>query len=365
VILLLLPGALPVPARAQEPAREAELEAIRGEIAELQARLDRLRDAEAGLAGELERTDVELELQERRLEEAEAARDLAAAAVAGRAEQVAGLEVRLETVRRELSRTLLALYRLGRQGYLRLLLSLRPGPRLLGALRQLRYLARRDAGALERYREARVRLAFERDELEGQRRALEGWVAHEASRRRALADARRRQSALLARAALETRDLADRAGMLQDKERKLAALVDLLYGRSGEVLEGQPIQEFRGALDWPARGAVRLGFGPRLDRRYRTQVPHNGLDIAAARGAEVRSIYPGKVLFAAPFQGYGPTIVVHHPGRVFSLYAGLGELRAQAGDVVSLGAVLGLAAETLYFEIRAENRPEDPLLWLR
>jgi len=64
-------------------------------------------------------------------------------------------------------------------------------------------------------------------------------------------------------------------------------------------------------------------------------------------------------------QGYGLTAVVHHPGRVFSLYAGLGELQVAAEDVLSLGQVIGIATDTLYFEIREENRPVDPARWLR
>ena len=119
-------------------------------------------------------------------------------------------------------------------------------------------------------------------------------------------------------------------------------------------------------LDWPTAGRVTQGFGPRLDPRYGTRVPHNGVELAVATpGAAVEAVYPGKVLFAAPFRGYGPTVIVHHPGRVFTLYAGLAELSVGRDAVVALGAVLGTAADTLYFEIRVENRPEDPRAWLR
>ena len=52
-------------------------------------------------------------------------------------------------------------------------------------------------------------------------------------------------------------------------------------------------------------------------------------------------------------------------GRAFSLYAGLSELRTRRDDVLSLQSIVGLAGGTLYFEIRVENRPEDPALWLR
>ena len=69
--------------------------------------------------------------------------------------------------------------------------------------------------------------------------------------------------------------------------------------------------------------------------------------------------------FAAPFQGYGQTVIVQHAGRAFTLYAGLSETRAAAGGVVSLGQVVGVAGDSLYFEIRIDNKPEDPRLWLR
>jgi septal ring factor EnvC (AmiA/AmiB activator) len=94
-------------------------------------------------------------------------------------------------------------------------------------------------------------------------------------------------------------------------------------------------------------------------------VPHNGVDLAVAPGAEVRTVFAGKVLYAAPFQGYGNTVIVQHPGRVFSLYAGLSVMRVGKDDMVSLGDAVGLAADRLYFEIRVGNRPEDPLVWLR
>ena len=51
---------------------------------------------------------------------------------------------------------LTGLYRLGRQGYFRLFLSLKPDRRLLPLVRLMRYLARRDRAAIDRYQEARV-----------------------------------------------------------------------------------------------------------------------------------------------------------------------------------------------------------------
>ena len=139
----------------------------------------------------------------------------------------------------------------------------------------------------------------------------------------------------------------------------------MLYGTDAEALSDRPIQEFRGLLDWPARGRVTVGFGPRLDPRYGTRVPHDGVDIATVPGEPVRLVYPGRVVYAADFEGYGPTVVVQHAGRAFTLYAGLEAVSVARNDLLSLNSVLGRAGATLYFEIRIDNRPEDPERWAR
>lgn len=359
--LLLLPTA----ALAQ-PDRRADLERIRGEIARLEGRLATARRAESNLASRLETVEVELDLQRQRLAEAVAERDLAGDAVEAARVRVEELEAALGAAREQLRRRMVGLYRLGRQGYLRLLLSIRPegDDDLLPAIRTLRFLVERDAEAVRRYLDTRDRLAEEQERLEARRREAERWAAEETTREGELAAVQRRQRRLLARAREERARLAAEARQLEQKEQRLTDLIAALAAAAGTTLEGRPIQEFEGVLDWPLEGEVAVEFGPRLDPRYGTRVPHNGISIDVGQ-AETAAVYPGKVLFAAPLEGYGPTVVVLHPGRVFTLYAGLSSLRVSSEDVVSLGDVLGTASERLYFEIRVENRPQDPRHWLR
>lgn len=361
-------GALGAPgapaATAQTRAREQELAALRAEISALEVRLEAARRQQSGAAGELAAADLALELEQKRLAEAVAARDEAAERETASERQVADLERALDQRRREFQRQLTGLYRLGRQGYLRLFFLLRPDASLLPSIRLMRYLVRRDREAVDGYQEAKQRLARRRDQLAAERRERDRWLGWEQTRRRELVAARQRKAALLARVERERQVLAGRAVELADRERKLAAFLDLLYGRSSTDLAGAPMQQFRGILDWPVAGRVIERFGPRLDPRYRTQVPHNGIDLETAVGAEVKAVYPGKVLFAAPFEGYGLTVVVHHPGRVLTLYAGLSELKKTKDDMVSLAETVGLASDRLYLEIRVENHPEDPLSWL-
>jgi septal ring factor EnvC (AmiA/AmiB activator) len=344
-------------------AREAELAALRSEIAGLEVRLEAARRQRSGALGELAAADLALQLEEKRLAEAVVARDQAAEREAASELQVHALERALDERRREFQRRLTGLYRLGQQGYLRLFFLLRPDSSLLPSIRLMRYLVRHDREAVASYQEAKERLARRRDQLAAERQDRDRWLGWEQTRRRELVAARQRKAALVARVERERSVLASRAVELADRERKLAAFLDLL-GRSNTALTGTPMQQFRGILDWPAAGKVVERFGPRLDPRYRTQVPHNGIDLATVAGSEVKAVYPGKVLYAAPFEGYGLTVVVYHPGRVLTLYAGLSELRRGKDDMVSLAEPVGLASDRLYFEIRVENHPEDPVSWL-
>lgn len=364
-LVLALAALLVRVAPAAEPSRQQELAAIRAEVARLEARLAAVRERRADLAGRLEVTEVELALQEERLAEAEAAVALAAERAAASADEVARLELDLDRARADLTRRLAGLYRLGSQGHLRLLLALDPGGDVLAGVRLLRYLARRDAAAVDAYTAARDRLVDERETLAARRQEVERWRQAEEARRGELAAARARQAEALAALDAERRRLAARSGELAERAERLSRFLDMLAGESGGGPAGVPIQEVRGVLDWPAAGEVTAGFGFRLDPRYRTRIPHNGLTLATRPGDEVRAVYAGEVLFAAPFQGYGPTAVVLHPGRVLSLYAGLAELAVEPRQAVALGEPLGRAADTLYFEIRAGDKPEDPRGWLR
>ncbi len=362
LFLLLL---LTATAAAEPDPRAAELAEIRREIARLETRVSEMRGRETKIEDQLRRVNLELELQEIQLTEATTAFEFAADRSAATETEITRLETALIGIRGDLRRRLGGLYRLGRQGYARLFFSLDPDVDLLPALRQLRFLVRRDRTTIERYSETRDRLAGQRRRLADERQEMALWRTREQERRDTLATMRRRQQRTLAKVADERRRLREQAQALQEKERRFARLIESLSGGLLSPLEGVPIQDFRGALDWPYRGEVTSPFGPRLDPRYRTEVPHNGIDVATPAGAAVRSIFPGQVLYSSEFEGYGEMVVLHHPGRAFTLYAGLAELAVEKGEALDLGTVLGTATEVLYFEIRIDAQPRDPLEWLR
>ncbi len=317
------------------------------------------------LSGRLRETELDLQLQESRVREASLGFELSLSRIDESERSVEDLESRLQGLRVSLRNHVLVLSGLGRQRYLRLLLALRPEGDVVAGVRQLRYLARRDAMAVERFEALERRVSRQRAALAVEQARLKSWLQQEEERRASLEVVRSRHQSLAREANSVRRRLESRSASLVEREARLGRMIELVAQQDTATLDSAPIQDFKGVLDWPLEGRVVTDFGPRLDPRYRTQVPHNGIAIAAAKQLVVVPVYPGEVLFAAPFQGYGLTVVIQHAGDVLTLYAGVDSLEVAKGDVVSLGDVLGAAAGEIYFELRERNRAVDPLDWLR
>jgi lipoprotein NlpD len=119
-------------------------------------------------------------------------------------------------------------------------------------------------------------------------------------------------------------------------------------------------------LAWPVDGEVGAGFDPKSEK------PHDGIDIPAARGTPVEAAAAGTVLYSgAEIKGYGNLLIIRHKGGIITVYAHNDENLVSEGDEVESGrqvAAVGDSgtAETthLHFEVRVDERPRDPLLYL-
>jgi septal ring factor EnvC (AmiA/AmiB activator) len=93
--------------------------------------------------------------------------------------------------------------------------------------------------------------------------------------------------------------------------------------------------------------------------------------VAGREGAEISAVHEGTVAYAAPFTGFGTLVIVDHGQSAFTLYGYLAEAVVSAGTNVSRGTVLGTLGQSpsggaaLYFEVRIDGRPVDPLQWLK
>ena len=97
----------------------------------------------------------------------------------------------------------------------------------------------------------------------------------------------------------------------------------------------------------------------------------SGLEIAAPEGTGVRAVHGGTVGYAEGYSGLGTLVILDHGDNNFSLYGYLRSLSVQRGAVVEAGAEVGRVGPSpegpaqLYFELRIDGRPVDPVQWLK
>lgn len=315
---------------------------------EQQMRTDEATQADASLR----QISDDLEVTTRRIQEVEA-QDLS---------QQPGLDARL-----------IELYKLGQGGYLRVLLSTEDLQGVGRAYRTVSALAALDRQRLADHqrnladlRAARSVLAVRQEQaIIVQRVALTAQAS--------LVRATTARTQLIAQID-RRRDLnAQLAGELQSAQQKLQqSLAALAAGRaSSATAVFLPFRAFQGDLDWPVRGAVRSRFGRDARGRFGTAIIRNGIEIAAPTGLQARSVHEGTVAFADPFTGFGNIVIVDHGNQAYSLYGHLGSAAVSRGARIERGQTVGVVGTSptgqpgLYFELRIDGRPVDPLQWLK
>ena len=124
-------------------------------------------------------------------------------------------------------------------------------------------------------------------------------------------------------------------------------------------------------LQLPVSGAVVARFGnPRRTDAGVDAPAWKGVLIRAPEGAEVRAAAAGRVVYADWLRGYGNLLVLDHGDGVLTIYGnnqalfvGTGDRVAAGAAVAAVGASGGGAEPGLYFEVRVQGRPVDPLRW--
>jgi lipoprotein NlpD len=100
-------------------------------------------------------------------------------------------------------------------------------------------------------------------------------------------------------------------------------------------------------------------------------VPGGGILLSGHLGQDVRAASAGRVVYAGNgLRGYGNLIIIKHAESVLSAYAHNREMLVHDGQEVTMGQVIAHMGEgpqqapILYFEIRQNGRPVDPLPFL-
>jgi murein hydrolase activator len=130
---------------------------------------------------------------------------------------------------------------------------------------------------------------------------------------------------------------------------------------------GVNFSALKGKLRLPTRGELMNRFG---GKREDTGITWKGLFIKATEGTDVKTIASGRVVFADWMRGFGNLIIVDHGSGYMSLYGNNQAVLKSVGDEVSAGDAIasvgnsgGNESTGVYYELRKNSAPFDPLSW--
>lgn len=127
-------------------------------------------------------------------------------------------------------------------------------------------------------------------------------------------------------------------------------------------------QNNRGRLPWPVNGGfITRQFGKQPHPTVPSiQIANNGIDIRAEEGAQVFSVFEGRVAGIQFIPGYKNTIIIQH-GNYYTVYSNLEEVYVKRDDQVERQKLLGkLGADKpeVHFEVWLEKKRLNPIDWV-
>jgi septal ring factor EnvC (AmiA/AmiB activator) len=277
----------------------------------------------------------------------------------------------------------------GQREYLSLLLSQRVPDEIARNLHYYVYLSRARMEDIDALRVNLQRL--DALTLHGREKTVEiaAIQAKQAGYKKSLERQKTEHAKLLAQISLEVDQQRREISKLKRDEDRLTRLVDKIAkmlarkkrtARSGPAplsnerlpdasTHGGPFLSLKGRLSLPVRGELVNRFG---SPRANGGITWKGLFIRSASGEHVKAIAGGRVVFADWLRGFGNLMIIDHGGSYMSLYGNNETVSKKVGDSVQSGDTIATVGNSggdpdsgLYFELRHQGKPFDPLNWVR
>ncbi len=259
-------------------------------------------------------------------------------------------------------------------------------------LHYLGYVSRARGDAVRGLRENLSKLKTLGDETAAKTAALAAIGAQQLNQRKQLESEKRKRAEVVTRLSRDIQNQRREVGAMQRNETRLTTLIEQLArviarpapaprpqnertARNESVPEpatpttvAQAFSQLRGRLALPVRGELAGRFGsPRSDGG----LTWKGLFVAAKSGESVRAVAGGRVVYADWLRGFGNLLIVDHGEGYMSLYGYNEALLKRVGDeihggdtVATVGNSGGNGDSGLYFELRHQGKPFDPLSWV-
>ncbi|WP_126452105.1 murein hydrolase activator EnvC family protein [Sulfuriflexus mobilis] len=381
LLLLGLAAGLPSDARAESDEQE-QIEAqrqrdrlvkLKKTISEMQGTLDRdrskhgklgsqLRHAEKAIGGLIRQIDIidrKLRQQKQRMKDLQGERQ--------------SLWTDLARQRRVLAGQIRTAYAMGRQEYMKLLLN-QKDPSVIGrTLVYYDYLNRARTAKIGAIDTAVLKLERIEAHIQDQTARLQRTREEQLAQKKKLEKSRIERTRVLVKLDKQIKTREEKLQLYRADAKQLEQLMQGLREALADVPanagQRQRFKSQRGRLRLPVRGTITANFGShRKAGGFRWQ----GVMIRAKQGADVKTISHGRVAFADWLRGFGLMVIVDHGDGYMSLYGHNESLYVETGDWVEAGDVVAAVGSSggqkrtgLYFEIRANGKPTDPLHWCK
>ncbi|MFN8821077.1 MAG: murein hydrolase activator EnvC family protein [Betaproteobacteria bacterium] len=405
--------------QAEQQQLQARLGALKKQLAAAEAShseaADALRDSEAAISG-----------ANRRLRELAQARAGVEKQIAALQERSRATSARQSEVEQQLAQVLRLQYVVARAEPWQELLAGRSPQAAAREAIYLDYVVRERTALIDTLAERRTELALLEDESRARQAELAAIAGDEETQRRLLLQQQAARKAALDRLARRIGEQRQSIAGLERDEKRLGSLIDELAKvlaeqarererrqraaaaaapparaatprgpeRSAErSAERSPdsrptdreapaaadalpttgaFAQLRGKLAPPVQGEVTARFGsPRRTEAGVNAPTWKGVFIRAAAGQEVVAVAAGRVVFADWLRGFGNLAIVDHGEGFLSVYgnnesvlAAVGARVAAGEAIATVGSTGGASEPGLYFELRHQGRPFDPLRWI-
>jgi septal ring factor EnvC (AmiA/AmiB activator) len=387
--VFLLAAALPGPLHAakSQPPSEEGLRELRGRIEKLQGDLTAAEESRGEAADQLKASGKAVSEAQRALFELAQRRRTLEGELAEIVRR--DRETRANVTEQEaLAAKLLRLqYQQGAPDRLRLALEGRDAATVARHIAYYGYIQRARAGIIGELKRKEETLAALGKDAMARRDELKQNERQQADETRKLERERAARAAVLARLAGEIQRSRREIGRLKRDEARLSKLVEeIARALAAKPAEGarekgravdrvadassslKPFTSLKGRLRLPVRGELMNRYG---GAREETGATWKGLFIRSVSGETVHAVADGRVVYADWLRGFGNLLILDHGTGYMSLYANNDGLLRQVGESVHGGdpiAHVGASGDNvesgLYFELRRDGKPFDPLRWV-
>ncbi len=377
VVACLIAGTSAVNASQQE-----ELETLRQRITALQQDFDKTNQSKAEAADALRESERNISTSNRKLYELTQQQNSASQALGKLHKQSAELSKDMQSEQLQLSKLLYQQYLGGKQEYLKLLLNNHDPNQVARELQYYDYIARNRADWIKSLRGKLLKIQAVSEQAQLKSKEISALQNEERLQRQHLENEKRLRQQTLSKFAFQLKQQHREIGRLQRDENRLSQLVDKLAKMLSpssknqapnnklpdNFFDGKPFASLKGKLFLPVKGNISNKFGA---LRPDSRVLWKGLFVRSTTNLPVKSVAAGRVVFADWLRGFGNLIIVDHGNGYMSLYGNNEALFKQVGDtlhggdtIATIGNSGGNEESGLYFELRHEGIPFDPIKWI-